>query len=263
MRGAKLVAWGVCLVLLGGTPPAARAQPSPPRDGSVPSAARAQASPTRHGGGNTRTTDERSVESLRDALQTLRSPAVRQLRAAQDALSRQPEEALRLAALPRQDPLFAPYGLQIEAVLSRTQARELLAGGKRAEALEAANKALTLFQRAAESCPSPVMARKLPEELGRTEAVAGEAHHARQEWAEAQRLYESAFTHFADVDLLRGFQPESLGRYAESCARQAKPSVSPTCAEWLRRFIQLEGRGSPKGRAITKHVPLEALGPFP
>ncbi|MBZ4416910.1 lytic transglycosylase domain-containing protein [Myxococcus sp. RHSTA-1-4] len=256
MRGVKLVGWIACLVLFGGTghwgtPPSAEAQPPPAREGNA----------------NAPIT-ERSVEELRDALQALRSPAARQLRAAQDALPRQPAEALRLATLLQQDPLFLPYGLQLEAAGSRNQARELLAGGKREEALEAAKKALALYQRAEESCPSPVAVRKLPEELGRTEAVAGEALHARQQWPETQKLYESAFAHFDSVDLLMGFQPETLGRYAESCARQAppppaKPSVSPTCAEWLRRFIQLEGRTSPKARAITKHVSLEALGPFP
>ena len=171
--------------------------------------------------------------------------------------------ALRLAASLQEDPLFLPHGLQLEAATSRTQARELLAGGKRAEALEAARKALALYQRAADSCPSPVAARKLPEELGRTEALAGEAHHGQQQWAQAQQLYESAFAHFASVDLLRSFLPETLGRYAEACARQAKPSVSAACVEWLRRFVQLEARGAPKVLAITKHVPLDSLGPFP
>jgi soluble lytic murein transglycosylase-like protein len=243
MRGVKLVGWVVCLVLLGGVgpwglSPTARAQP----DAS---------------------TAERSIEELRDALPKRRSPSARHLRLAQEAAPRQPPEALRLAALLQEDLLFLPYGLQLEAASARTLARELLAGGKREEALEATKKALALYQRAAESCPSPVAERKLPEELGRTEALAGEAHHGQQQWAEAQRSYESAFAHFESAELLRSFLPETLGRYAEACARQAKPAVSPACVEWLRRFIQLEGRGAPKAQAITKHVPLEALGPFP
>lgn len=251
MRGVKFVGWVACLVLFGGAspwgPPSAGAQPPKPASD----------------GGGGAPTAERSIEQLRDSLQANRSPAARQLRLAQDAASRQPAEALRLATSLQEDPLFLPYGLQLEAATSRTQARELLAGGKREEALEAAKKALALYQRASESCPSPVAARKLPEELGRTEALAGEAHHGQQQWAEAQRLYESAFAHFASVDLLRSFLPETLGRYAESCARQAKPALAPTCVEWLRRFVQLEARGAPKVQAITKHVSLEALGPFP
>lgn len=244
MHGVKRMAWVTCLVLIGG---------------SIPWEAASALGAS---------TEERPVDELRDLLQTRRSPSARKLHAALDALPRQPAEALRLATLLRQDPLFLPYGLQLEAAGSRTQARELLASGKHAEALEAAKQALALYQRAAEECPSPAAARKLPEELGRTEAVAGEAHHARGQWSEAQKVYESAFAHFASVDLLRGFQPETLGRYAESCARQAppppaKPSPSPTCAEWLRRFIQLEGRDSPKAQAIAKHVPLAALEPFP
>ncbi|MFP2911376.1 transglycosylase SLT domain-containing protein [Pyxidicoccus sp. 3LFB2] len=205
---------------------------------------------------------ERPVEQLRDALPERRSPAARQLRLALEAVPRQPAEVLRVAALLQEDPLFLSHGLQLEAASARTLARELMAGGKREEALEAAKKSLALYQRAAESCPSPVAARKLPEELGRTEALAGEAHRGQQQWAEAQRLYESAFAHFAEAELLRSFLPETLGRYAESCARQAKPSLAPSCVEWLRRFVQLEARGSPKRLVIDKHVPLESLGPF-
>ncbi|MCY1023475.1 lytic transglycosylase domain-containing protein [Pyxidicoccus sp. MSG2] len=252
MRAGKLVGWVACLVLLGGVGPW----------GAPPPAGAWQLPPASDGGSDA-LPPERSVEELRDAVQTRRSPAARQLRLALEAVPRQPAEVLRVAALLQEDPLFLPYGLQLEAASSRTVARELLAGGKRVEALEAANRALALYQRAAESCPSPVAARKLPEELGRTEALAGEAHHGQQQWAEAQRLYESAFAHFATAELLRSFLPETLGRYAESCARQAKPSISPTCVEWLRRFVQMEERGSPKSLAITKHVSLESLGPFP
>lgn len=252
MRGMKLVGWVACLVLIGGVGPwgatraASAAQPPPASDGGVDAL-----------------TTERSAEQLRDDIQTRRSPAARQLRLALEAGSRKPAEVLRVAALLQEEPLFLSYGLQLEAANSRTAARELLAGGKRVEALEAAKKSLALYQRAGESCPSPVAARKLPEELGRTEALAGEAHHGGQQWAEAQQRYESAFSLFATAELLRSFLPETLGRYAESCARQAKPSVSATCVEWLRRFVQLEAPGSPKVLAITKHVPLESLGPFP
>ena len=252
MRGMKLVGWVACLVLIGGVGPwgatraASAAQPPPASDGGVDAL-----------------TTERSVEQLRDAVQKRRSPAARQLQLALEAGSRKPAEVLRVAALLREEPLFLSYGLQLEAANSRTVARELLAGGKREEALEAAKKSLALYQRSAESCPSPVAARKLPEELGRTEALAGEAHHGGQQWEEARQRYESAFALFATADLLRSFLPETLGRYAESCARQAKPSVSAPCVEWLRRFVQLEASGSPKVVAITKHVPLESLGPFP
>jgi soluble lytic murein transglycosylase len=252
MRGVTLVRWVVCLILFGGGGPwgaplaASAAQPPPSSDGGIDAL-----------------TTERPVEQLRDAIQKRRSPAARQLQLALEAGPRQPAEVLRVAALLREDPLFLSYGLQLEAASSRTVARELLAGGKREEALEAANRSLALYQRAAQSCPSPVAERKLPEELGRTEALAGEAHHGQQQWAEAQQRYESAFAHFATAGLLRSFLPETLGRYAESCARQAKPPVSSTCVEWLRRFVQLEARGSPKVLAITKHVPLESLGPFP
>ncbi|WP_163995627.1 lytic transglycosylase domain-containing protein [Pyxidicoccus caerfyrddinensis] len=252
MRGGKLVGWVACLILLGGLGPW----------GAPPPAGAWQLPPASDGGVDALTT-ERAVEPLRDAVQTRRSPAARHLRLALEAVPRQPAETLRVAALLQEDPLFLSYGLQLEAASSRTMARELLAGGKRAEALEAAKKAIALYQRVAESCPSPVAERKLPEELGRTEALAGEAWHGQQKWAEAQQLYESAFAHFATAGLLTSFLPETLGRYAESCARQAKPSVSPTCVEWLRRFVQLEERGAPKTLAIAKHVPLESLGPFP
>lgn len=251
MRGMKLVGWVACLVLLGGVGP-----------WGAPLAGAWQLPPASEGSVDAPTT-ERPVEQLRDAVQTRRSPAARQLRLALEAVPRQPAEVLRVAALLQEDPLFLPYGLQLEAASSRTVARELIAGGKHVEALEAAKKSLALYQRAADSCASPVAARKLPEELGRTEALAGEAHHGQQQWAEAQRRYESAFAHFAAAELLRSFLPETLGRYAESCARQAKPTVSSTCVEWLRRFVQLEERGSPKTLAIAKHVPLESLGPFP
>ncbi|MDY7229347.1 transglycosylase SLT domain-containing protein [Hyalangium rubrum] len=211
-------------------------------------------------------TQERSIEDLRIALQGRRSPAAQQLRLAIEATPRQPAETLRLAVLLQQDPLFAPYGLQLEAANSRTSAREFILLGKHAEALEAAQKALTLFQRASDNCPSPLAVRKLPEELGRTQSVAGEAYHGQQQWAEAQRTYESAFAHFAASGLLKSFLPETLGRYAEACARQVPPSktrgvaLSPSCLEWLRRFVQLEGQSSPKAQAIAKHVALKALG---
>lgn len=105
------------------------------------------------------------------------------------------------------------------------------------------------------------MVRKLAEELGRTQALAGEAHHAQQQWAEAQRSDESAFAHFASVELLGSFRPESLGRYAEACARQVPAPAS--CLEWLRPFVQREGPRSPRAQAISAHVPLAALGPLP
>jgi soluble lytic murein transglycosylase-like protein len=210
---------------------------------------------------------ERPIHELRTALQGRRSPAAQQLRMAQDLAQRQPAEALRLAVLLQADPLFSPYGLLLEAAQSRTAARELIARGQHSQAVEAAQKALVVFQRATDSCPSPLAVRKLPEELGRTQAVSGEAYHAQQRWAEAQRAYENAFSHFASIDLLKGFLPETLGRYAEACARQVTPRkeapgplAPPACVEWLRRFVQLEGPRSPKAQAIAKHVPLEALG---
>jgi soluble lytic murein transglycosylase-like protein len=213
---------------------------------------------------------ERSAEELRSELPERRSPAVQQLRMVQEVAQRQPAEALRLAPLLRGDPLFFPYGLQLEASSSRAMARELIPLGRHSEAVELSERALARFQQAADNCPSPLTVRKLPEELGRTLAVAGEAHHGQQQWAEAQRAYERAFTHFASIDLLKSFRPESIGRYADACARQATPlveapgpPVAPACMEWLRRFVQLEGQRSPKAQAIAEHVPLEALGAPP
>jgi soluble lytic murein transglycosylase-like protein len=232
----------------------------------MPSSAWAQPAPSTDGGVDP-LVRERSIEELRSEAQARRSPAAQQLRVAQELAQRQPAEALRLAAVLQEDPLFLPYGLHLEATSSRTSAREFIPLARYAEAVGAAEKALARFQQAADSCPSPLAVRKLPEELGRTQAVAGEAHHAQKQWAEALRAYESAFTHFASVELLRSFRPETIDRYAEACARQVtppdaapSPSVSPACLQWLRRFVQLEGPSSPKAQAIAKHVSLKALG---
>jgi len=258
MRGVKLSCCVSGLLLLGiasmwGAPSSAWAQPQPAADGGVDTL-----------------TLERSVEDLLRELRERRSPVVPQLRAVQELAQRLPAEAMPRAVLLQDDPLFSPYGLHLEATSSRTVARELIALGKHPQALEAVARALSLFQRAADSCPSPLVVRKLPEELGRTQALAGEAYHAQQQWAEAQRSYESAFENFASAELLGSFRPETLSRYAEACARQVTPptkapgpSVAPSCLEWLRRLVQLEGPRSPEAQAIVKHVPLEALGPLP
>jgi soluble lytic murein transglycosylase-like protein len=258
MRGAKLMGCVSGLLLLGvaslwGAPSSAWAQPQPTADGGVGAL-----------------TLERSVEELLRELQARRSPVVQQLRAAQGVSQSQPAEAIPRALLLQQDPLFFPYGLHLEATSSRTVVRGLIDQGKHPQALEAAARALSLFQQAADNCPSPLVVRKLPEELGRTQALAGEAYHAQQQWAEAQRSYESAFANFASVELLGSFRSETLGRYAEACARQVTPptgtqgsSLAPACLEWLRRFVQSEGQRSPKTQAIVKHVSLEALGPLP
>lgn len=239
-----------CLLLVGAS---AWAQPVPPSDGGVDALA-----------------PERSIEELRRELQGRRSPVVQQLGVALELAQRLPAEAIPRAVGLQEDPLFRPYGLHLEATSSRTVARELLTQGKHPQALEAATRALTLFQQAADSCPIPLVVRKLPEELGRTQALAGEAHHAQQQWAEAQRSYESAFAHFASVELLGSFRPETLGRYAEACARQVTSpakepgtAVAPSCLEWLRQFVQREGPRSTKAQAISAHVPLAALGPLP
>jgi soluble lytic murein transglycosylase len=259
MRGVKLTGCvsGLLLVLgvasPWGVPSPAWAQPQRAADGGVDPL-----------------TLERSVEELLRELGEHRSPVVPQLRAAQELAQRQPAEAIARAVLLQKDPLFLPYGLHLEATSSRSVARGLIDQGKHPQALEATTRALSLFQQAAGNCPSPLVVRKLPEELGRTQALAGEAYHAQQQWAEAQRSYESAFANFASVELLGSFRPETLGRYAEACARQvtppaktSSPSVATSCLEWLRRFVQLEGPRSPETQAIVKHVPLKALGPLP
>ncbi len=258
MRGVKLTGCVSCLLFLGvasvwAAPSSAWAQPQPAADGGVDPL-----------------TVERSVEELLRQLAERRSPVIQQLRAAQELAQRQPVEAIPRAVLLQQDPLFLPYGLHLEATSSRALARGFIDQGKHPQALEATTRALSLFQQAADRCPSPLMVKKLPEELGRTHALAGEAHHAQQQWAEAQRSYESAFTNFASAELLGSFRPESLGRYAEACARQAappakgqRPALAPACLEWLRRLVQLEGPRSPEAQAIVKHVPLAVLGALP
>ncbi|HEX8704545.1 MAG TPA: transglycosylase SLT domain-containing protein [Myxococcaceae bacterium] len=258
MRGVKLTGCISLLLFLGavslwGVPSTAWAQPQPSADGGVDPLLL-----------------DRSVEELLRQLAERRAPVVQQLRTAQELAQRLPAQAIPQAVLLQQDPLFLPYGLHLEAMSSRALVRGFIDQGQHPQALEAATRALSLFQQAADSCPSPLVARKLPEELGRTQALAGEAHHAQQQWAEAQRSYEGAFANFASAELLGSFRPETLGRYAEACARQAAPSakgqrpaLAPTCLEWLRRFVQLEGPRSPETQAIVKHVPLELLGPLP
>jgi soluble lytic murein transglycosylase-like protein len=202
----------------------------------------------------------RTIDELRDELfKKQKSKKARAVADALEALRKEKyPEARRLAQALQSDDLFGDYGYALAAAGYRGEGMDLNQKKRWAGAQKTAEQALSLYIQIEQKFPGSSFIKKLPEELGRTEAVLAESFHGRKMWKQAQDYYERTFQRLSSSNSLLGMvRPESLGRYAEACAKQApkKKPISPSCAAWINRFVMLHPKGSEELKAIVKFLP--------